>query len=72
MTLEVIKNENSILVTSVNSIARRYGLFRKIRLYIILIALRGNDQCEHYGKNYWSFLQKCKNLIYLNYKYIER
>ena len=72
MTLEVIKNENSILVTSVNSIARRYGLFRKIRLYIILIALRGNDQCEHYRKNYWSFLQKCKNLIYLNYKYIER
>ena len=43
MTLEVIKNENSILVTSVNSIARRYGVFRKIRLYIILIALRGND-----------------------------
>ena len=44
MTLEVIKNENSILVTDVYTFARRYGLFRKIRLYIILIALRGNDQ----------------------------
>ena len=43
MTTEVIKNENSILVTDVYTIARRYGLFRKIRLYIILIALRGND-----------------------------
>ena len=43
MTLEVIKNENSILVTDVYTFARHYWLFRKIRLYIILIALRGND-----------------------------
>ena len=43
MTTEVIKNENSILVTDVYTFARHYGLFRKIRLYIILIALRGND-----------------------------
>ena len=43
MTLEVIKNENSILVTDVYTFANHYGLFRKIRLYIIFIALKGND-----------------------------
>ena len=60
MTLEVIKNENSELVTDVYTFARHYGLFRKIRLYMILIALRGNDQCEHYGKIIGLFFKNAK------------
>ena len=60
MTTEVIKNENSILVTDVYTFARHYGLFRKIRLYIILIALRGNDQCDHSEKIFGLFFKNAK------------